>query len=213
MPSALSVAFASLTGLAVVAALVSTRKGMSRAYPASKAVASMGFIGVALASGAAGAEWSTLALGALVVSAVGDIVLGVRGAKTLLVGLSCFAVAYSVYSVAFSLHGTGLYLWATAPAGALFAAGAWLFARHRLPSGMRAAVGVYIVVIAAMLATGVAAGVSHRSVTLVCGVVLIAASDLAVARERFGSPGFANKLFGLPAYYAGQTLIALSLVG
>ena len=48
MPSALSVSFASLTGLAVVAALVSTRKGMSRAYPVSKAVASMGFIGVAL---------------------------------------------------------------------------------------------------------------------------------------------------------------------
>ncbi len=213
MPLVQPVVFISLTVLGVIAALVATRRGMRRAYVISKALASAGFIAVAVASGAVGALWSMLVLGGLVFSAAGDVVLGVRGRRTFLVGLSCFAVAYSVYSGAFLLHGTGVYLWATVPAGAIFVIGAWLYLRNRLPAGMRAPVGVYLAVIAAMMATGIAAGISHKTVSLVCGVILVAASDLAVARERFSSPSFANKLFGLPAYYAGQTLIALSLVG
>ena len=35
-------------------------------------------------------------------------------------------------------------------------------------------------------------------------------SDLAVARDRFVSPGFANALWGLPLYYVAQLLFAYS---
>ena len=209
-----SAAFPLLTGLGVVAALASARAGVSRAYAVSKAVASFGFIGTALAAGATGATWSCLALGALVLSAAGDVALAARGKKGFLVGLACFAAAHAVYVAAFGLRGTAVaILGTTAPVAALVAGGAWLFLRGRLTGPMRLAVGAYLVIVAAMLATGTAAGITHRSWLLAGGALLVAGSDIAVARERFGTPMFANRLLGLTAYYAGQTLIALSLAG
>lgn len=95
----------------------------------------------------------------------------------------------------------------------LSAGGAWFLLRHRIPRALRIPVGVYLVIVAAMVAAGTGAGISHRFWLLVCGVLLVAGSDIAVGRERFGEPLFACKLLGLPAYYAGQTLIALSLAG
>jgi uncharacterized membrane protein YhhN len=62
-----------------------------------------------------------------------------------------------------------------------------------------------------MVATGLATAITHQALTLAAGVLLVAGSDVAVARERFGAPIPVTKLIGLPAYYAGQTLIALSL--
>jgi hypothetical protein len=43
------------------------------------------------------------------------------------------------------------------------------------------------------------------------GALLFYLSDLAVARDRFVRPGLANRLVGLPLYYAGQVLLALAL--
>jgi uncharacterized membrane protein YhhN len=209
-----SIAFVLITGLGVAAALAFTRAGMSRAYALSKAIASLGFIGTALTAGATDAAWSRLALGALVLSAAGDVALAVRGRKGFLIGLACFAVAHSVYAVAFGLYGTrGAILGVTASVAALVAGGAWLSLNHRLPGPMRVPVGVYLVIVTAMLTAGTAAGITHRAWLLACGVLLVAGSDIAVGRERFGKSMFANKLLGLPTYYAGQTLIALSLAG
>ncbi len=36
-------------------------------------------------------------------------------------------------------------------------------------------------------------------------------SDLFVARERFVTSAFVNRLVGLPLYYGGQVLLALSV--
>jgi len=49
------------------------------------------------------------------------------------------------------------------------------------------------------------------AIALLAGAALFFVSDLAVARDRFVAPGFANRLWGLPAYYAGQLLIAWSI--
>jgi uncharacterized membrane protein YhhN len=38
-------------------------------------------------------------------------------------------------------------------------------------------------------------------------------SDLAVARDRFVAPSFANRSWGLPSYYAGQLLLAWAISG
>ena len=35
-------------------------------------------------------------------------------------------------------------------------------------------------------------------------------SDVSVARDRFVAPGFGNRIWGLPLYYAAQLLFALS---
>jgi uncharacterized membrane protein YhhN len=212
--SSVSVASVLVTGLGVAAALVFTRAGMPRAYALSKTVASLGFIGTALAVGAEGATWSSLALCALILSAAGDVALTVRGKKGFLVGLVCFAVAHSVYVAAFNLYGTSSAVFVvTTPIAALLAGGTWLWLRYRLPRPMRMPVGAYVLIVATMLAVGIAAGITHRAWLLVCGVLLVVGSDIAVGRERFQKPTFVCKLLGLPAYYAGQSLIALSLAG
>ena len=38
-------------------------------------------------------------------------------------------------------------------------------------------------------------------------------SDLAVARDNFVTPGFTNRLSGLPLYYGGQLLLAWAAGG
>lgn len=137
-----------------------------------------------------------------------------QGRTGFLVGLACFAAAHSVYAAAFGLYGTrGMVLGVTAAVAALFAGIVWLSFRNRIPASMRLPVVAYLAIVATMPAMGTAAGISHRAVPLFSGVLLVAGSDIAVANERFGKPLFANKLPGLPFYYAGQSLIALSLTG
>ncbi|MEN8163997.1 MAG: lysoplasmalogenase family protein [Acidobacteriota bacterium] len=43
------------------------------------------------------------------------------------------------------------------------------------------------------------------------GATLFFLSDLAVARHRFVKEAFLNRAIGLPAYYAGQMLLALTI--
>jgi uncharacterized membrane protein YhhN len=49
--------------------------------------------------------------------------------------------------------------------------------------------------------------------TAAAGAVLFYLSDLAVARHRFVRPAFLNRAWGLPAYYAGQLLLAWTVGG
>ncbi len=208
----LAIACMFVTALGVASALACFRLGLPRAYAVSKGSASLGFVGTALAAGALSASWSRLAFAALVLSAAGDVALALSGRKAFFTGVALFALAHTAFTVAFAVYGTGgTTLVVTALVVALVAVGAWLRFGGGLPAAMRTPIGAYVVVISAMLSTGTAAGIAHRSVLLVCGVVLVVGSDIAVGRERFGQPRFANKAIGLPAYYLGQTLIALSL--
>jgi uncharacterized membrane protein YhhN len=50
-----------------------------------------------------------------------------------------------------------------------------------------------------------------RGALVAAGASLFFLSDLAVARHRFVARSFWNKLWGQPAYFAGQLLIAWSL--
>jgi hypothetical protein len=54
---------------------------------------------------------------------------------------------------------------------------------------------------------------AQNRLRLLLGASLFFVSDLSVARDRFVAREFANKLYGLPAYYAGQLLIAWTLAG
>lgn len=167
-----------------------------------------------MAVGASGAPWSRVALLGLVLAAVGDVALATKSKFGFLVGLGLFALAYSTYVVAFGLRGTqGAVLGVTAGVVALGAGIAWVTLHDLVPHRMQIPVGVYLVILASMLALGTAVGITHRTWLLTMGVALVAGSDIAVGRERFGTPGFVNKAFGLPTYYAGQILIALSLAG
>jgi uncharacterized membrane protein YhhN len=71
----------------------------------------------------------------------------------------------------------------------------------------------YLTTVTVMLGLALVVGAVRGAWPLALGAVLVGGSDVAVARERFGRPGFANKLVGLPTYYAGQLLIALQVAG
>lgn len=205
---------ASATALGVGGALIAHRQRRPWAYGAAKAVASAGFVAAALAGGGPEEAWARWALAALVLSSIGDVALAVRGRGGFLVGLLSFLVAHASYTVAFVRFGVSA--GALLATGSLGALGLWTLGRGhagRVPSALRGWVVAYVVVLVAMLATGVGAGLQHQRGWLALGAVLVAGSDLAVARERFGSRGFVNKALGLPAYYLGQTLIAWTVAG
>jgi YhhN family len=93
-------------------------------------------------------------------------------------------------------------------ASAVPAGGACLLATIRRPhlAELRAPVVVYAAANSDMvlLAFGVASPLARL------GAALFYASDLDVARDRFVQPCVANRVVGLPLYYAGQVLLALS---
>jgi uncharacterized membrane protein YhhN len=205
---------AAATLLGVGGALIAQRQGRPWAYGAAKALASTGFVAAAVAAGVPQEAWTRWALAALVLSSIGDVALAVRGRGGFLVGLLAFLVAHASYTVAFVRYGVGTE--AILAAVSLAVLVLWIARRSlagRVPSALRVWVLGYAVVLVAMVATGVGAGLQHRRGWLALGAVLVAGSDLAVARERFGARGFVNKLVGLPTYYLGQTLIAWTVAG
>lgn len=208
----LVIAGVSLAAAGCAAALAYARAGVRAEYAVAKVVASLGFVLVAIGSGAALGGWTRIALVALAVSAAGDAVLATPGERGLLGGLGLFAVAHAVYVAAFVLRGVHLPVLAiTTVAAVAIGAVVWTVLGPRLSGRMRVPVAAYLTLVCAMLAAGTASALEGGAWALAAGVVLVAGSDVAVARERFVAPGFTNKVVGLPAYYAGQLLIALSL--
>jgi uncharacterized membrane protein YhhN len=80
----------------------------------------------------------------------------------------------------------------------------WL--RPHLPADMVIPVYAYMGVISAMLVA--AAGAAPASVAIPIGAAMFYVSDLAVARDRFVVSGFANRVWGLPLYFAAQLVLA-----
>ena len=64
-----------------------------------------------------------------------------------------------------------------------------------------------------IVATGLGTGAATGHWLIPAGALAFALSDIAVARERFVAPGPINKVWGLPLYYLGQVLLALSVMG
>jgi uncharacterized membrane protein YhhN len=203
-----------LTTFGVAGALVAFRQGRPWAYGAAKGVASLGFLVTALAMGATAEGWTRWALLALAFSAAGDVALAVRSRGGFLGGLALFLLAHATFAIAFAVRGVAVGPLVVAGVGvALALAFGWRAWRGRLPGAMRMPVAAYAVVLGTMVAFALATGAAHRAPALVVGALLVAGSDLAVARDRFATKGFVNKAIGLPSYYLGQTLVALALVG
>jgi len=87
----------------------------------------------------------------------------------------------------------------------------WL--RSSAPEEMIKAILAYIIVITTMATFAIGAVSAGAPWFLIPGVLAFYCSDLAVARDRFVSAGFINRAWGLPLYYLGQILIALSAGG
>ena len=189
--------FALVTAGAVGWLLVAERRGSRHRFVA-KPLASSGFVALAVSAGALDSAFGTWVLAALVLSAVGDVLLLGSSDGTFLAGLGAFLAGHIAYAVAFvqpGLHAGRLV--AVIPL-AVVAAAVWRWLRPHLPNRMRGPVMVYVLAISFMgvLAFATRAG----DLRIPVGAALFIASDIAVARNMFVAPGNANKLWGLPVY-------------
>lgn len=173
-----------------------------------KGLASAAFLLVA-ALRAAPDRYGLLVVLALALSAGGDLCLLGRAKPAFLAGVGLFLAAHVAYAGAFAPRfGPPPLAWVALAAVALVTA---LVVRWLWPhvGALRIPVLAYAVAITAMLV--LALGTPDRRVQL--GAALFYLSDLAVARDRFVAPGFANHLVGLPPYYAAQLLLAWTAGG
>ena len=178
----------------------------------AKPIASIGFIGLALALGATETRYGWWILVALVFGWIGDVALMGTTRTWFLTGLIAFLVGHLLYVVAFFVSGLALVPTTLAAVGT--AVIAWLifrWLRPHLPAEMVGPVVAYVVIISAMVAAAVGATFAGAPGLVVVGAIAFFVSDLAVARDRFVAPGFGNRVWGLPLYYLGQILLAWSV--
>ncbi len=197
-------------GGALASLLLAIRGGERALEVLSKSVASAGFVLLGMVRWNAGDTAATWIVAGLAMCALGDVLL--LWDRSFGAGLGSFLLGHVAYIVAFSsaLPMSRWPVFMLAPVVlASVGAGLWLWphlGRRRL------SVGAYIVVISIMVWGGLAVvGTGAMNWTVGVGAVLFYLSDLAVARQRFVQPEFVNRGIGLPLYYAGQVLIALSI--
>lgn len=196
-----------LAGL-LLAELARSREGIWLTKP----LASAAFVALAWVWGAADSPYGQLVLAGLALSWVGDVLLVVDDRRAFLAGLAAFLVAHVVYAAAFFTLGVS-WAWAL-PSLVVLSLAAVPIARWLLPhvdAGMRGPVVAYMGVITLMVAFAAGVVASERAVLVVPAAALFYLSDLAVARHRFVTEAFANRLVGLPLYYGAQVLFALSV--
>ena len=147
----------------------------------------------------------------LALCAVGDVLL--LGNRTFDIGLVVFLLGHVLYIAAFH---------------AALPIGRWsllILAQLLIVSGgatrwlwphlgrRRYSVLTYVIVISVMVWGGISAFIEGSLPwTAAAGAILFYLSDLAVARQRFVHKSFLNRALGLPIYYLGQLLLALTIV-
>lgn len=197
---------------AVCGLLYAEARDSRRGVWLTKPVASLAFLGVALASGALDSAYGRWVLLGLVLCLAGDVLLIPRDRPAVFrAGVLAFLLGHVAYSVAFL--GQPLGMLGLAAGGALLLAAlaaVWRWLLPALPADMKTAVGAYLIVIGCMaaLACAVTAGGGPAGVAL--GAIAFTASDVSVARDRFVRHEFLNRAWGLPLYYAAQVVIALT---
>ena len=204
----------------LLALLAAERSGARTGRYATKPLASLAFIAVALFSPAREDAYAQWVLAGLALGAVGDVALMFEGNKPFLAGLIAFLLGHLAYVVAFlAVQPVANWTLLILPVPIV---GAALVYRWLWPhlGRMRVPVLAYTAVITAMALAGLSLAIHEQASALpprqallaTAGAVLFFLSDLAVAREKFVARGFINRAWGLPAYYVGQLLIAWSVL-
>ena len=142
---------------------------------------------------------------------MGDISLLPSGTgRWFIVGIAAFLMAHLAYVAAFFSMGLDP-LWTASSALILVPISIqiyrWLITD--VSDKLRGPVLAYIAVITLMVCAGMGAFGTDQGRSLIPpAVLLFLISDIAVARQRFKKPGFANKVWGLPTYFIAQLLFA-----
>lgn len=207
-PGALSLACL----LAVAGLLLAERRAWPATRALCKAAASTAFVALALSLNALDSSFGRWMLLALGLSWLGDVCLLSQASRFFLSGLGFFLLAHLAFGAAFAsgpLDARGLLIGLVLMSGVGALALRWLWPHLRGP--YRAAVAAYVLAIMAMCTLALARASALGAWPVALGALAFAASDLAVARERFVSASWWNKLWGLPLYYAAQWVLTWSI--
>lgn len=155
-------------------------------------------------------------LAGLVLCLSGDVFLAVPRHDTFLYGLIAFLLGHLLYIFGFiSVAKSGQELWIVS--FVVVAVSVFVYGRiFPYLASMKISVLVYVAVISVMLIaawsvmSNPSLGKSGRSMVFF-GAFFFYISDMFVARDRFYRKEFSNRFFGLPLYYSGQFLLALSI--
>lgn len=171
-----------------------------------KPVASAAFVAAGFAAGALDHALGGYLIAALVLGALGDVLLIPKDKKGVFIaGIGAFLLAHLAYGAMFLAMGVEVTRFAVAlVVGAAVAFFVWRYLAPHVTGAMRVAVMSYIAVITVMV--GLAFGVVSFGWLPVVAAVTFWLSDLTVARHRFVRQAAVNRLVGLPLYYAAQYL-------
>jgi len=199
---------------AAITMVVSNLLALETLSVISKMSASSAFIALALTAGALQSLYGRIVIAALSLSWIGDLLLAGGSEQLFLFGLISFLLAHVAFVVAFSVHGIKLNsaLVAGIPIAALsIAVSLWL--STYVPADMVIPVRVYTLVISIMVITAFGARGAGAPLLIPVGALLFYFSDLSVATGQFVQTDFPNYVWGLPFYFSGQVLLALSVRG
>jgi len=195
---------------ALVSLLKSTRIEDRGLEVVSKTAASIGFVILGAIAWSAGKPIATWIVIGLLLCAVGDVLL--LWERSFDAGLVVFLLGHAAYIVAFHMA-VPLSNWPRFVILPLVLIGvgalSWLWPHL---GSRRFSVTAYVAVITVMVWGAFGTALSgDLAWTIAAGATLFFLSNLTVARDRFVAPAFINRLIGLPLYYVGQILIALSV--
>ncbi len=186
---------------------------LDRTLPAAaaKLVSSSAFIATAVSVGALHSLYGRLILTGLVFSWAGDAFLIGESRSAFLAGLVAFLLAHLCYIGAFAIRGIkpGWTALGAMPVVAVAVAVSIWLAPH-VPPDMVLPVRAYTLVISLMLIMAIGTRGQGAPITIPVGALLFFVSDLSVAALRLAELAYPTYVWGLPLYYAGQTLLALS---
>jgi uncharacterized membrane protein YhhN len=204
---------------AVVALLWMRHRDREWGVYVAKPLASALFLGVAFLQTPGDPSYALAVRVGLVLCLVGDLLLMADDKRVFAAGLGVFLLAHVAYAgAAWPLVGVAGLGGASALVG-LAVGGAvaevcrrWVWGGAGRLRGPAALYGVALAVMTWLaLSAWLVAPRDPGRILLGLGGLLFCISDAAVARERFAFPGISNRLWGLPTYYGGQVLLALSV--
>lgn len=202
-----------LCALGVAMTLTADRSGRKTLEWVGKPMAAVAFVLVGLYSGALDTRYGQWIIAGLLLGAAGDVLLIPLGRpRVFLAGMAAFLLGHVAYVVAFATR--DLHIGAAVLAAAVMTISAIGFARWLLPKtpqDFRVPVLAYLVVIGIMVVVALSALAGGAHWLIAVGAIGFAVSDLSVARDRFVAPGFVNRAWGLPLYFASQLMIAVSV--
>jgi uncharacterized membrane protein YhhN len=202
----------SVTAVACGSLVLSQLGGFDIAAIVSKLAASSGFLLLAASSGAFQSRYGKVLFAGLVLSACGDVFLLGSTQQLFLLGLVSFLLAHLVYVAAFVTWGIN-FRWSLLAAVfvVIVSLGVSVWLTPYISGDMMLPVRIYTLVITVMVIAAFGARGAGGPGLIPLGALLFYVSDLSVAAGRFVQPDFPNYAWGLPLYYTGQVLLALSV--